>query len=156
MFSFYVSGNCDNYLNGPSGSFTSPKYPSKYPPTQSCTWHITVPEGLKAKLSFTDFNLEKTKTSQGDCSNDYVEIREGVWGRYGTILGRFCGDSIPSTVTSSTNQMWVRFNSDGNSTTVYKGFNAQFSGEYDAVYELNPTGECLSYHSFEPVTENHL
>jgi hypothetical protein len=50
-------------------------------------------------------------------------------GIYGEILGRFCGDAIPPDVTSPSNQMWVRFVSDSNSTTVYKGFSAEFSSK---------------------------
>jgi hypothetical protein len=83
------------------------------------------------KLKFNTFDLQNTTNKDDDCSNDYVEIREGVWGRYGEILGRFCGDAIPPDVTSPSNQMWFRFVSDSNSNTVHKGFSAEFlvSGE---------------------------
>ncbi|KAK3696696.1 hypothetical protein QZH41_013054, partial [Actinostola sp. cb2023] len=97
------SGDCTSFLDGRNGTIASPKYPLHYPSTQSCTWHIAVPDGLKVQLTFTAFNLENTKNDQDDCVNDYVEIREGVWGRYGQILGRFCGDVIPPPVTSPTN-----------------------------------------------------
>jgi len=89
-----------------------------------------VPTGKKVHLKFDAFNLENTKNDQDDCINDYVEIREGIWDQFGHIIGRFCGDDIPHAVISPTNQMWVRFISDGNSSSSFTGFKAQFTSKY--------------------------
>lgn len=98
-----------------------------------------MPDGKKVHLKFTSFEVENTTNKDGDCANDYVEIREGVWDNYGEILGRFCGEDIPSEVISPSNKMWVRFVSDRNDFTVYKGFKAEFSGKNIKMI-TGPTG----------------
>ena len=39
-------------------SFTSPSYPSNYPPHLGCIWTINASPGFRVELSFTDFSLE--------------------------------------------------------------------------------------------------
>lgn len=97
-----------------------------------CTWHLTVPSGRRVYLIFTSFDLENTINEDGDCVNDYVEIREGVWGRRGgIILGRFCNEgTIPHEVSSPSNQMWVRFTSNNDTSNKHTGFHASFKGKY--------------------------
>lgn len=59
-----------------------------------------------------------------DCSNDYLEVREGH--STGTLVGRFCGDSLPSNYTSITGHiLWIKFVSD--SSVSGAGFRAVFS-----------------------------
>ncbi|KXJ12554.1 Tolloid-like protein 2 [Exaiptasia diaphana] len=116
----------NNIINETSGSISSPKYPMVYMPSQFMTWCLVVPKGYRVKLTFKAFELENTRTSDNDCSNDYVEIRDGKLGRAGELLGRFCGSNIPGEIFSLSNQMYVLFVSDSNTTTVYKGFNAHF------------------------------
>ncbi|CAH3166510.1 unnamed protein product, partial [Porites lobata] len=45
-------------LDGFSGFFSSPNFPSNYPQYSKCTWNITVPSGYIIKLSFLYFRLE--------------------------------------------------------------------------------------------------
>lgn len=59
-----------------------------------------------------------------DCSNDYLEIREGH--STGALVGRFCGDSLPTNYTSITGHiLWIKFISD--SSISGAGFRAVFS-----------------------------
>uniref|UniRef100_A0A6P8I6B2 Tolloid-like protein 2 n=1 Tax=Actinia tenebrosa TaxID=6105 RepID=A0A6P8I6B2_ACTTE len=119
---------CVNRLNDTSGTFSSPKHPHPYPTNMSCTWHIAVPDGKKVHLRFTSFDLENATNKDGDCTNDYVEIREGVWGRRGgIILGRLCGNKdTRKVIESPSDQMWVRFVSDNDPSNKHKGFYAEF------------------------------
>ena len=104
-------------LQGSSGDFTSPGYPTTYPKDADYTWVITVPEGKIVKLMFIDFHLEGGNT----CSYDFVEVRDG----FDVKLGTFCGDLRPFVVRSSNRNMRVKFKSDGSFSP--KGFKATFS-----------------------------
>ena len=86
-----------------------------------CQWLISGPDFRSLEISFQSFNLEgavartgKNLSSDADpnCPHDYLELRDGP-GPYAQLLGKFCGASSPSTVSSSTNFMWIRFVSDG-------------------------------------------
>lgn len=46
---------CRCKLKGPSGSFSSPFYPSNYPRNSNCFWEIEVEEGHHIELIFKDF-----------------------------------------------------------------------------------------------------
>jgi len=95
-------------------------------------WFLIVPEGRQVQIDFDTFELEESD----NCKNDYVEFREAsidkkdptdMEGYRGTILtGRLCGSTKPKSIQSSGNMVWVHFDSDYNSTTVYKGFKASF------------------------------
>ena len=63
---------------------------------------------------------------QGDshCINDYLEIREG--NSTGSVVGSFCGNSLPSNYTSVIGHiLWVKFVSDASISG--EGFRATFS-----------------------------
>lgn len=61
--------------------------------------------------------------SQG-CNNDYLEIREG--NSTGTLVGRFCGNTLPSNYTSLLGHvLWIKFVSD--SSVSGAGFRATFT-----------------------------
>ena len=53
FFSSYNIG-CGGRLSGPSGSFTSPLYPSPYHHNAECTWEIHVNRGSQIRLIFLD------------------------------------------------------------------------------------------------------
>ncbi|PFX16519.1 Cubilin [Stylophora pistillata] len=88
--------------------------------------------GRQVQIDFDTFELEYSK----DCKHDYVEFREAsievgdpktISGKNGPILtNRLCGNTKPNSIQSQGNMVWVQFMSDGNSTTVYKGFRASF------------------------------
>ena len=48
---------CGGHLNGTSGVFKSPNFPSPYPNNTECIWVITVPEGSKVNLHFQSFDV---------------------------------------------------------------------------------------------------
>lgn len=57
------------------------------------------------------------------CGYDYVEVRDGG-SESSRLLGRFCGDDKPDDIKSGTNQLWLKFVSDGSVNKA--GFSANF------------------------------
>ena len=78
-------------------------------------WSLSVEPGTQLKLTFDSFSLEGPDYYD-DCSYDYVEVS------YDGYSEKFCGDSIPPSITSSGNSMTVKFFSDD--YYYYDGFNA--------------------------------
>ncbi len=117
MISIYVflSGSCNVHLTAANGSFTSPGFPAMYKNNANCTTRITVAAGKHVNLHFTAFSLE----SQSSCSYDYVEIIDG------SSSVKYCGNRLPPVITSETNELTIRFKTDG--VGVYRGFSAAYS-----------------------------
>ena len=69
-----------------------------------------------------------------NCVYDYVEVRDGIDSR-SPLLGKYCGYRIPDDIRSSTNQLYVKFVSDGSvqkegfAATFVEGKNEQHSVE---------------------------
>jgi len=67
-----------------------------------------------------------------NCVYDYVEVRDGIESG-SPLLGKYCGYRIPEDIRSSTNQLYVKFVSDGSvqkegfAATFVEGKNAQLS-----------------------------
>ncbi|KAK7889384.1 hypothetical protein WMY93_024944 [Mugilogobius chulae] len=57
------------------------------------------------------------------CWYDHVEVRDGFW-RKAPLIGRFCGDTLPDSITSTDSQLWIEFRSSSN--WVGKGFSAVY------------------------------
>lgn len=120
-----------SYLNATEDEtieFGTPKVGiEKYPDDYKYQWYLIVPEGRQVQIDFDIFELEDSEK----CKHDYLEIRgadlKPMRGERGSILtGRLCGSTIPSTIQSAGNVVWVQFMSNDNATTVYKGFRASF------------------------------
>lgn len=131
---------------GDSGHVESPNFPDEYLASKECIWRITVPPGyqvghielvqsfqvlilspfswtspfFKVSLTFHSFEIENHE----NCVYDFLEVRDGL-NQNSSLIGTFCGYSPPSAaITSSTNNLWVRFVSDG---SVQKaGFSAAY------------------------------
>jgi len=74
----------------------------------------------RIQLTFTDFDLE----DHAECAWDYVEVKDGDESTAG-LLGKFCGDSAPSTLVSTGRFLFVKLKTDYlNGET---GFQATFS-----------------------------
>ena len=63
LFPLVAACTTRKYLNGFSGFFSTPNFPSNYPQYSRCTWNITVPSGYIIKLSFLYFRLEPNQYS---------------------------------------------------------------------------------------------
>ncbi|MBN3295596.1 ST14 protein, partial [Amia calva] len=109
---------CGGVLEAPSGNFSSPYYPSFYPPNVECTWMIKVPQNLRIRVRFSMFRLKEPGVDVRVCHKDYVEVL-GV---------KYCGERIQLAIGSTNNTLTVKFRSDGSHTD--KGFLATYSA-YD-------------------------
>ncbi|XP_032520799.2 cubilin homolog [Danaus plexippus] len=92
-----------------------------YTVNQSCTWIVVAPEGMHIKLSWNRFDLE----DMVDCNSDYVELIELDNNNDENILGRYCGDTLPPALTTSSNRLRINFISD--STVSGTGFSVSYS-----------------------------
>ncbi|KAG9348380.1 hypothetical protein JZ751_002115 [Albula glossodonta] len=116
------SKECGGQLTGAKGKFSTPNYPSYYPPRVTCEWDIKVPAGKQVKLTIEELLMTEHGQGTNKCTKDYVEINGE----------KFCGDKESVTVTSRDNQMKVVFYSD--KSCVDRGFSAQ----YEAVDPSDP------------------
>ena len=111
---------CPSSVNGSSGSFSSPHYPSNYLNNQRCSWGITVPSGYRVEVKFDTFRTYN--------DNDYLKIYDGS-SNFSNSSSQFASlsgyQSIPRVYSSSGSSMWFSFYSDGSGTQ--KGFHANFT-----------------------------
>ncbi|XP_066501828.1 ST14 transmembrane serine protease matriptase b isoform X1 [Hoplias malabaricus] len=130
---------CGGKLTGMNGTFTSPGFPSQYPPQIRCDWDIEVPAGKHVKVKFRQFSMCEPDQSSHYCPKDYLEINNK----------RMCGEKPANTVHSSrTNQIKVTFFSD--MSYVDQGFFAQFEA-------FEPNDPCPGkFQCNNEVCVNHL
>ncbi|XP_052472363.1 suppressor of tumorigenicity 14 protein homolog [Carassius gibelio] len=105
-----AAGSCGASLTALTGNFTSPHFPSFYPPLLDCSWTINVPAGRRIKLEFSMFRVKEPMVDTSTCHKDYVEV-----------LGKkYCGEKRRLVLSSITNSLEVKFHSDESYTD--KGF----------------------------------
>ncbi|XP_064162302.1 suppressor of tumorigenicity 14 protein homolog isoform X4 [Anguilla rostrata] len=128
--------SCGGLLSAKSGNFSSPHFPSFYPPALDCNWTIQVPAGQKVRVKFTMFRMKEPDVDVRVCNKDYVEV----------MGKKYCGERSSLALSSDTNTMLVKFHSDESYTD--KGFMAV----YNAYDPKNPcpdkfacaSGICIS------------
>ncbi|NXM00120.1 LRP12 protein, partial [Tyrannus savana] len=125
-------GDIPEQIRSPSGTITSPGWPSEYPARINCSWYIHANPGEIITISFQDFDVQGSRR----CSSDWLTI-----GSYKNVEGyRACGSSIPSPYISSQDHVWIRFHSDDSISR--KGFRlAYFAGKSD-----EPSCDCDQFH----------
>ena len=107
---------CSGTLTLTAGSGTITDGPGSYSNNQNCSWLIQPTSGGVITLDFTSFDLES--------NYDYLTIYEGT-NSYGSYLRRYTGSSLPSSLTSSSSSLFVRFTTDGSATR--SGFELNYS-----------------------------
>ena len=106
-------------------SFTSPNYPSNYPPSANCSWSLKRPSAsYGVRLTFNKFYLEGSVA--GRCLDDYVEISDGDTLSTSTSIGRICGSGIPPIIVSRYTYLFVKFISDFDYYPSRRYFSASF------------------------------
>ena len=122
LLSFCIVASCSKSFTSAVGILQSPLFPSSYPANGQCQWVITG-QG-KINVSFAAFEME----SHFNCGYDYLELRDGP-DISSKLLKRLCGSSHPALLSTTGNQLFIRFKSD---RTVQKlGFSMRWeSGIY--------------------------
>ncbi|KAJ7379470.1 Bone morphogenetic protein 1 [Desmophyllum pertusum] len=124
---------CGGNIDNPQGTIQSPKYPEWYPSNKKCTWTISLPENFRVGVRFVAFDIE----SHSKCLYDYLQIYDGP-NDSSSVIGRYCGKSLPTELKSNSSQMTIQFSSDG---TINKpGFYLNFFSETDEC--RNNNGGC--------------
>ncbi|XP_069750764.1 membrane frizzled-related protein [Narcine bancroftii] len=134
--------DCGGVLTTLEGSLASPEHPEQYPHRQMCVWHISVPQGHVVQLFFHNFSLE----SAADCRYDFVEVHDQGNSSPSTLMGRYCGDSLPPTLTTPQHEMLVLFVADEGESDV--GFFATYQAVNKSEVTCSPhefsciNGQC--------------
>ena len=130
---------------GTKSPLTSPNYPFNYPPSASCLWKISLNRpstSYAVQLTFNSFYLE----SSSNCSDDYVEIRDGYTFSTSTFIGKFCGTRIPPVIVSRYSYIFVKFISDSDYYSSLRYFSASFkailSGKFTTTSEKINVTNC--------------
>lgn len=134
---------CGGTLKLPLGSnrIESPNYPQFYLPNKECIWRISTVTNSQVAIEFSSFDLEPHM----NCRRDFVEVRDGDSFK-SRLIGKYCGNSLPPILASTSNKMFIRFSSDGSGQG--RGFSAALYQEID---------ECkLSAHGCEQNCINTL
>ncbi|XP_057689015.1 bone morphogenetic protein 1a isoform X2 [Corythoichthys intestinalis] len=118
-FSAVYEAICGGEVKKDSGQIQSPNYPDDYRPNKACVWKVTVAQGYHVGLTFQSFEIER----HDSCAYDYLEVRDGN-SENSPLLGRFCGYDKPDDIKTSSNQLWMKFVSDGSVNKA--GFAANF------------------------------
>ena len=87
------------------GVLTSPGFPDDYPSNAHTSDTIAVNSNQLILITFTHFNVEEGR----QCRYDSLEIRDG---NGEILLGRTCGNSLPSEITSVSSEVHITFRSD--------------------------------------------
>ncbi|CAH2282326.1 cubilin [Pelobates cultripes] len=102
---------CGGTFNNPEGFITSPSWPDAYSESKQCVYIIRQSSSDHINLRFTNLELE----SDGGCSLTYIEIKDGAT-ETAPLINKYCNSSIPTSITSSQNALWIKFKSDASAT----------------------------------------
>lgn len=98
--------DCQHDVSAPHGIVSSPNYPNVYPPNANCAWNFTATPGHRIILVFHIFDLESS------CSYDHLDVYDGPSAQLNK-LGMYCGSNVPSMKSSTKNQLYMTFRTDG-------------------------------------------
>ncbi len=92
------------------GTITDGSGGNNYCNNMDCRWLIQPPQATSITFNFTALDVEPISTD-GFSIYDAVEIYDGT-NTSAPLLGRFAGNSLPPSVTSTGGSMYIRFYSD--------------------------------------------
>ncbi|XP_034733400.1 inactive serine protease PAMR1 [Etheostoma cragini] len=113
-----------------------------YPTNARCEWTVEVERDSSIELRFSLLSLE----SDHNCRFDYVEVRDGS-NLNSPVIGRFCGDQLPSPIKSSVNHLHILFTSDGYNNL--DGFVLTFQESSGRYYHFSVSSGVLDVKRFE-------
>uniref|UniRef100_H0WLJ2 CUB and Sushi multiple domains 1 n=1 Tax=Otolemur garnettii TaxID=30611 RepID=H0WLJ2_OTOGA len=94
---------CSGNFTQRRGTILSPGYPEPYGNNLNCIWKITVTEGSGIQIQVISFATEQNW--------DSLEIHDGG-DAAAPRLGSFSGTTVPALLNSTSNQLYLRFQSD--------------------------------------------
>ncbi|XP_008565950.1 PREDICTED: cubilin [Galeopterus variegatus] len=120
----YSIAQCGGTVTGQSGVIESIGHPTHpYRDNLFCEWHLQGLSGHYLTIHFEDFNLQNSS----GCEKDFVEIWENHTS--GNFLGRYCGNTLPDSIDTSSNVALVRFVTDDSLTAL--GFRLRFESSME-------------------------
>ena len=113
---------CGGILNSPRGIVASPLHPEVYPHGAICRWIIRGGPGRVIRLQWLTFALEQ---SPPECRFDSVTVYDNAtMPNTGGLVGKYCGQALPPTITSTGDTLTIIFRSD--SSVAAEGFTASY------------------------------
>eukprot|EP00062_Callorhinchus_milii_P016178 gi/632967218/ref/XP_007899854.1/ PREDICTED: CUB and sushi domain-containing protein 3 [Callorhinchus milii] len=94
---------CGGILTRRRGSILSPGYPEPYNNNLNCVWKIIVPEGAGIQIHVISFATEHNW--------DSLDLHDGV-DTNAPRLGSYSGTTIPALINSTSNNLYLNFQSD--------------------------------------------
>uniref|UniRef100_H3CV01 CUB and Sushi multiple domains 2 n=1 Tax=Tetraodon nigroviridis TaxID=99883 RepID=H3CV01_TETNG len=97
---------CGGIREEMEGMILSPGFPGNYPSNSDCTWRIYLPVGYVFRgchIQFLNFSTE--------ANHDFLEIRNGPLDT-STMIGRFSGQDVPSSLLTTSHETTIYFHSD--------------------------------------------
>lgn len=98
---------CGGYFTAERGEIVSPTFNGQYLTNLLCEYKIKTSLETKIQLDFKSFSLERSFR----CRYDYLKIYDGP-SSDSQLVGKFCGTSNPTTYTSSSNNLYLKFKTD--------------------------------------------
>ncbi|XP_017774281.1 PREDICTED: tolloid-like protein 1 [Nicrophorus vespilloides] len=136
----YKCPKCGNTYQANTAVFQSPNYLMSKGPDggERCEWRITATHGEKIVLNITELDIPKST----NCSDDYIEIRDGYWHK-STLLGKFCGSGkIQGSIISTGSRMLVTYVTRNPSG--HRGFTANYEAVCRGELDLESGGHLES------------
>ncbi|XP_022085986.1 cubilin-like isoform X3 [Acanthaster planci] len=100
--------SCDELLSNTEGIIGSPNFPLSMPQDTECSWTILLPGNQGIQLEFLDFALDdQSELDSATCRQDSASVSVVMDGN----LYKFCGNTVPSPMTSSGNTVGIVFKS---------------------------------------------
>ncbi|XP_039438500.1 tolloid-like protein 1 [Culex pipiens pallens] len=135
-------GGCKHEITSANGQIYSPNYPDNYPAKKDCIWHFSTAPGHRIRLVFNVFDVELHQ----ECAYDHIALYDGS-SQDSHTLGRFCGAKTPHPISSTTNELYMVFNTD--TSVQRKGFLASHTtscgGRLRATSEINHIYSHVAY-----------
>lgn len=111
-------------MEKPYGSIQSPGYPYPTQERRICKWAIKTSPGSRIRVVFHQFQIVGAQRTYLKCHNQYLKLDDPsqIANVTMTNAGRttdtektttFCGDIVPSEITSTSNELIISYSADG-------------------------------------------
>ncbi|XP_046451773.1 cubilin-like isoform X2 [Daphnia pulex] len=105
-----IDVGCGGILTSPRGVIASPLHPEVYPHGATCRWIVRAGPGKVVRLQWLSFALEPAPPA---CHFDSVSVYDNsTIPNTGGLVGRYCGNTLPPSITSTGDTITIVFKSD--------------------------------------------